>query len=248
MSVAHEVFWKLHGGLAKQGPGSEASTLRALALCGALPPALRMLELGCGTGRATLTLAHATGGTITAVDTFAPSLEVLRENARAAGLDARIEALAQSMGALDLGARTFDVVWCESAVYAIGFDAALAAWRPLLAPGGRLALSELAWLRDAAPERARKFWGEGYPAMRAHERNLSALEAHGYQVLGSFFLPDADWEDGYYAELSRRLAPLRAEYAQAEARAVLEAAAEEIAVFRRREGSFGYVFYVGMVS
>jgi SAM-dependent methyltransferase len=243
MSLAREVFWKLHGGLAKQGPGSEASTLRALALCGALPPAPRILELGCGTGRATHTLARATGGTVTAVDTFAPSLATLRANAREAGLGARIETLAQSMGELDLGAREFDLVWCESAVYTIGFDAALAAWRPLLAPGGRLALSELTWLSDRAPERVRKFWGEGYPAMRAHEANLRAIEAHAYQVLGSFTLPDADWEDGYYAELSRRIPALRGEYAHPEARTVLDAAAEEIAVFRERAGSFGYVFY-----
>jgi SAM-dependent methyltransferase len=244
MSLAREVFWKLHGGLAKQGPGSEASTLRALALCGALPPAPRVLELGCGTGRATFTLARATGGAITAVDTYAPSLAVLRENARAVGLDARIETVAQSMGGLALGARTFDLVWCESAVYTIGFDTALAAWSTLLAPGAKLALSELAWLREAAPERARKLWREGYPAMRTHGANLRALAAHGYEVLGSFTLPDADWEDGYYAELSRRLPALRAKCTQPESRAVLDATEEEIAVFREREGSFGYVFYV----
>jgi SAM-dependent methyltransferase len=248
MSLAHEVFWKLHGGLAKQGPGSEVSTLRALSLCAPLPPAPRILELGCGTGRATLTLARAAGGALIAVDTHAPSLGTLRENARAAGLGARIETLAQSMGALELGARSFDLVWCESAVYTIGFDAALRAWWPLLAPGARLAISELAWLRDAPPARARAFWRAGYPAMRSHEANLRALAAHGYTPLGSFTLPDADWEDGYYAELARRLPALRAEYAQPEARAVLDAAAEEIAVFREREDSFGYVFYSAAVA
>jgi hypothetical protein len=130
----------------------------------------------------------------------------------------------------------------------MGFDAALAAWRPLLVPGGRLAVSDLTWLSGTPPERARQFWGEGYPAMRAHGANLRALEAHAYQVSGSFTLPDADWEDGYYTELSRRIPALLAAHAQPEARAALETAEEEIAVFRERAGSFGYVFYVGRAA
>jgi len=243
VSLAHDVFWALHGGLAKQGPGSEASTLRALALCGPLPREPRILELGCGTGRASLTLARATGGVVTAVDTFAPSLATLRRRAAEAGLADRIETLQQSMAALDVRSRTFDLVWCESAVYTIGFDAALRVWRPLLAPGGALALSELAWLAPQPPERALRFWAEGYPGMRAHEANLHAIAEAGYALAGSFTLPDADWEDGYYGELARRLPALRAQHAEPEALRVLDSAAEEIAAFRERAGSFGYVFY-----
>jgi len=205
MSLAQDVFWKLHEGLPKQGPGSDASTLRALALAGELPSAPRILDLGCGTGRQSLTLARATGGHVTAVDVWAPSLAVLRERAARAGLGAQIETVQQSMGALDLRGRIFDLVWCESAVYTIGFDAALRAWRPLLVPGGALAVSELAWLRADPPERARRFWAGGYPAMRAHEANLRALADSGYLLADSFTLPDTDWEDGYYAELARRI-------------------------------------------
>jgi SAM-dependent methyltransferase len=244
MSSAGEAFWALHAELPKQGPGSEASTLRALAACGALPAAPRVLELGCGTGRASLTLARATGGHVTAVDTWAPSLAVLRARAAERGLAQRIEAMQQSMGALELGPRMFDLVWSESAVYTIGFDAALRAWRPLLAPGGALAISELAWLGPPAPERAHRFWRAAYPAMRGHEDNLRALSIAGYALAASFPLPDADWEEGYYAELSRRIPALRASCAEPEARAVLDAAEEEIAVFRERARSFGYVFYV----
>jgi hypothetical protein len=80
--------------------------------------------------------------------------------------------------------------------------------------------------------------------MRSHEDNLGALSMAGYALAASFPLPDADWEEGYYAELSRRIPALRAICAEPEARAMLDAAEEEIAVFRERAGSFGYVFYV----
>jgi SAM-dependent methyltransferase len=244
MGLARDVFWKLHSGLAKQGPGSDASTARALELVGALPREPRILDLGCGTGRQSLALARLTGGRVTAVDLAGPSLAILRERSAAAGLAQRIETVQQSMSELELGARRFDLVWCESAVYTIGFDVALRAWRPLLAPGGALALSELAWLAPRPPERALRFWAAAYPGMRAHEANLRALAAAGYALAGSFTLPDADWQDGYYAELARRIPALRAQHAEPEARAVLDGTEEEIAVFREREGSFGYVFYV----
>lgn len=244
MSAAREVFWKLHDGLPKQGPGSEASTVRALALAAPLPAAPRILDLGCGTGRQTLALARATGGQVTAIDVFAPSLAELRRRADAAGLGARIETLQQSMAALELPGRRFDLVWCESAIYTIGFDAGLCAFRPLVAPGGALLVSELTWLREDPPERARRFWDAAYPGMRAHAANARAIEDAGYALAGSFRLPDADWEEGYYGELERRLPALRAAHAEPEARAVLDATAEEIAVFRARAGSFDYVFYV----
>jgi SAM-dependent methyltransferase len=242
--AAREVFWQLHDGLPKQGPGSEASTARALALAAPLPAAPRILDLGCGTGRQTLALARLTGGHVTAVDVFAPSLAELRRRADAAGLGARVETVQQAMAALELPGRRFDLVWCESAIYTIGFDAGLRAFRALLAPGGALAVSELAWLRDDAPERARSFWSSAYAGMRTHVANSRAIEGAGYALAGSFPLPETDWEDGYYGELERRLAALRAAHAAPEARAVLDAAAEEIAVFRARAASFDYVFYV----
>ena len=56
-----EVFWKLHVGLAKQGPGSDESTRRALALVPELPLAPKILDLGCGPGRQSLVLVRETG-------------------------------------------------------------------------------------------------------------------------------------------------------------------------------------------
>ena len=56
------------------------------------------------------------------------------------------------MRQLDFEPASFDLIWCEGAAYIMGVEAALRAWRPLLKPGGRLALSEAAWLR---PEPAR---------------------------------------------------------------------------------------------
>ena len=61
-------FLTLFDGLTQQGPGSEASTKKALSLLPTLPPNPRILDVGCGPGRQTITLAKETGGKVVAVD------------------------------------------------------------------------------------------------------------------------------------------------------------------------------------
>jgi ubiquinone/menaquinone biosynthesis C-methylase UbiE len=73
-----------------------------------LPPAARVLELGCGTGRYTLPLL-AQGHSVTAVDVSANSLRVLRELAKQAGVSDRLVTLKMSF---------------ESPVFDAAFDAA----------------------------------------------------------------------------------------------------------------------------
>ena len=74
-----DVWWRIHERLPQQGPGSETSTLRALAGVESVPEQSRILDLGCGPGRQTRTIARATGGSVVAVDTLRPFLSQLRE-------------------------------------------------------------------------------------------------------------------------------------------------------------------------
>jgi hypothetical protein len=61
MSSELELLLDLHRGNPRQGPGSEAMTLRALALTGLdRDRPLRIADIGCGTGAQTLTLAAHT--------------------------------------------------------------------------------------------------------------------------------------------------------------------------------------------
>ncbi|HEX5064646.1 MAG TPA: class I SAM-dependent methyltransferase [Myxococcota bacterium] len=240
-----EVFESLHAGLPQQGPGSDASTLRALALVLDLPAAPDVLDVGCGPGRQTLALARATGGRITAVDLSAAFLDEVARRARAAGLEGRIATRRESLDALALPDAAFDLVWSEGALYTVGFEKALRALRRLLRPGGALAATELTWLVDDPPAAARAFWREAYPPMTTREGNHRALAAAGYAPLADFALPDADWWRGYYAELEPRIAALRARTAgDPAAAAALAAAQREIELRRAFPDAYGYVFYV----
>jgi SAM-dependent methyltransferase len=244
-----EVFEALHRGLPQQGPGSDASSLRALARVPDLPAAPDVLDVGCGPGRQTLLLARATGGLVTAVDVAPEFLAEVEQRARAAGLASRIVTRCESLAALRLPDASFDLVWSEGALYTVGFETALRALRRLLRPGGALAATELTWLRDDPPAAAHAFWREAYPPMTTCAGNRRALAAAGYAPLADFALPDADWWQGYYAELEPRIARLRAQVAgDPAACAVLDASQREIDLRRACPDAYGYVFYVARRS
>ncbi len=242
-----EVFWRLHEGLPQQGPGSDASTRRALDLARPIARAPRMLDLGCGPGRQTLVLAGDPGGHVLALDLVAPFLEQLDARAVEAGLADRITTREGSMAELDPASfpdGAFDLIWSEGAIYNVGFDAGLANWKRLLAPGGRIAVTEAAWLVDDPPEPVRAFWSREYPAMRSREANRRAIEEGGYRLLGDFVLPEQDWWEGYYGSIEARLDALRDECGDEAGRAMVDAYDQELEVVRTGLHAFGYVFFV----
>ncbi|MFW5734546.1 MAG: class I SAM-dependent methyltransferase [Oceanidesulfovibrio sp.] len=248
-----DLFLELHKGLPRQAPGSGASTRRALEQAGALPACPMILDLGCGPGAQSLDLARMTGGVVTCVDNLGPFLGELAMRAASSGLFERIEPVLGDMAALpdSVAPGAYDLVWSEGAIYNIGFDAGLGSWRRYLAPGGVLAVSELCWLGDeeSAPEAAREFWKEHYPAMRSAQANRLAMEAAGYDVLGSFTLPSEDWWESYYTPLLENLAAFEKKHAGEEiAQSVAAMERREIEIYREYGGWYGYVFFVGRSS
>ena len=241
-----EVFLDVQSGLPRQGPGSTESTLRALSLCGRLPDEPAVLDIGCGPGMQTMTLAKALHGRITAVDVNREYLDALAQRAAAAGVGERIEPLAADMTVLPFPPQSFDLIWAEGSAYIMGFAKALEDWRRFLKPGGGIAVSELVWLQPDPPAEAAAFFGEEYPAMTDEGANLATLRACGYEPMGHFTLPDAAWWEDYYTPLEAKLPALRARYAGDDAAlGIVETTAREIEIRRRYGDSYGYVFFVG---
>ncbi|WP_110207609.1 SAM-dependent methyltransferase [Nocardioides daejeonensis] len=240
MTDLAEVFWRAHAGLPREAPGSETTTELLLRLAGDLPEHPRVLDVGCGTGPATLVLAGVTAGRVTAVDLHEPFLEVLTTRAEATGLADRVTTLVAPMEALPFAPGSFDLIWAEGSAYVMGFDAALAAWRPLLAPGAVLVLTEAEWLTPDPAPGARDFWEPGYPAMRTTAGNVEAAQRAGWTVMATYVLPETDWE-AYYGPLAARIEALRADGVSDE---LLDQVGEEIEVRARYGADYGYTGYV----
>ncbi|MFF3323849.1 GNAT family N-acetyltransferase [Streptomyces sp. NPDC002889] len=239
-NALHDAFFALHHGLPRQGPGSDATSRRLLALAGPLPPRPRVLDLGCGPGRSALLLAAEAGAQVTAVDLHEPFLEELRQAAEARGLGDAIRTLHADMGDLPFPDSSFDLVWAESSAYSIGFDTALTSWRRLLAPGGALVLTECEWTAGQPSAEARAFWDQHY-ALRTTAENCAAALATGYTVFGAHRQPESDWQE-YYGPLRERASA--ADPASPGMEQALAATRAEIAMRQEHGDEYGYTGYV----
>ncbi len=237
-------IFELFRDMPRQGPGSDASTLRALEAV-SLPGSPRVLDVGCGSGAQTLALARHLRGSITAVDIYQPFLDKLQQRANESELQSTVTSACQSMSDLDFPESFFDLIWSEGAIYIIGFKEGLTRWRRSLKKGGYLVASEMTWLRDDPPAEAKDFWEEAYPAMGSISSNLAVAQKAGFSEVHHFVLPDSDWWDGFYNPLMERVSYFRkTRRDDAEAQAELDATEHEIRLFEKYAGYYNYVFYI----
>jgi ubiquinone/menaquinone biosynthesis C-methylase UbiE len=242
---AMKLFFEIHSGNFQEGPGDSNSTRKAFQLISGLPEDASVLDAGCGPGRQTIDLCRLTRGTVTAVDNHQPYLEALHERAKEAGLQERIQVLEADMAELPFEHGTFHLIWSEGAIYNIGFRNGLLLWRPLLKPGGWVAVTELTILREDPPEEPASFWKMEYPAVQTTEQNLGDLADAGYIPAGHFTLPESAWWH-YYHPIRRKLDRMEKRYTgNTEALKILAMERKEIDMYRRYSNYYGYVFYVG---
>lgn len=235
------LFFELHSGLEHEAPGSAADTLAALAASGLSGPA-HILDAGCGPGAAAVTLLQALPeARVTAIDLHAAFIEAARARAEAAGVGGRLTAVVADMAAPPVARGSFDAVWSEGAAYAIGLPAALAAWRPLLKPGGRIVVSELVWAGLDRPEAAVAYWAEGYPDMTDRAGTLGRIVGAGLTPLADLPVSEAGWA-AYYEPLETRGAVLAARHGADHP--VLAENAAEIAMWRAHGDAVEYRFFV----
>ena len=239
----------LHRPAERQGPGGEEETLQAMKLAGLdRSRHLKIADIGCGTGASALILARELDAQITAVDLAPEFLDTLRERAEQHGVADKITPLKGSMDALPFAAESLDVIWSEGAVYNLGFEAGVAAWRQFLKPDGVLVVSEITYLTDTRPAALEEFWQAEYPQITTAEANLKTLKQHGYHPEGHFILPPHCWLENYYHPMQTRFETFLAQHTYGrQARAVVAAEQREMALYEKYQAYYGYGFYVARV-
>ncbi|MDO9086820.1 MAG: methyltransferase domain-containing protein [Anaerolineaceae bacterium] len=240
-----ELFFEIHKDLPREGPGDSDSTRRAFRKLAALPDEPAILDVGCGPGAQTMDLAALTDGIIYAVDTHQPFLDHLQQKVIDQGQTRRIKVLNQSMKDLNFSPASFDLIWSEGAIYIMGFEAGLRAWKHLLKPNGYIAVTELSWLKPDAPQEIQAYWNKEYPAMKTLEENLNIIHDCGFYLIDYFVLPDTSWTEEYYQPMQKRVTILREQYQRdPEKLAQLDEALEEYELFKQYSVWYGYVFYI----
>jgi SAM-dependent methyltransferase len=232
-------------GLPRQGPGDTSSTLRALALVPDIGPRTRVLDLGCGTGMQTRVLAQHSPARFVAIDNHAPFVDELNRQARALGFADRLDARVGDMRRLEFPSGSFDLIWCEGAIYNVGFEAGLQAWRRLLAPGGHIAVTEVCWTRSDPPPDCAAFWEQEYPAIRDAAALLAIIAGCGYETVGHFALPPSSWWDDYYRPLQQHVTEFRERRRdQPDAQELADQFQREIDMWHACSDFYAYEFFV----
>lgn len=214
--------------LDRAGPGDAESLRWALGVAGTRADA-RILDAGCGTGADTgMLLAAAPQGRVMALDA-APDFVALVASKYPA-----VSARQGDMAAPPRG--PWDLIWSAGAVYNLGIGRALDAWRGVLAPGGRVAFSDLCWAGPARPQAVTDFFAAEGVAMRDAAALEAEVAAAGWRVLGARWIGRAGWAR-YYDPLEVALAGERDTDLVAAFRA-------EIALWKRWGESYDYRLFV----
>jgi len=226
-----KAFMALYSDLPRQGPGTVNSLLNVLDIADP-PPLGRVLDAACGSGADVETILRALPGVeVIGIDQQSGFIEAAK--ARGLGADFKVGDMLWPEG-------FFDLIWCAGAVYFIGLETALAAWRSHLHPGGKIAFSELVWLGEpSAPAKA--FWQEAYPQMDSIHGLTARIEASGFALLSVEPLGRAGWEP-YYDALRGNIAKLKGQSAVMDA--VIAETEAEIAIFDAHFGEFDYAVYL----
>lgn len=182
--------------LDRAGPGDVESLRWALSVAGTRADA-SVLDAGCGTGADTGDLLAAVPeGRVTAIDAAAPFVALVASKFPEATV------LEADMAAPPGG--PYDLIWSAGAVYNIGVAEALRAWRPLLAPGGRVAFSDLRWTSGTPAAGAMDFWASQGLTLTGPEALEAEIAAAGWRVIDARWVGRAGWA-AYYDPLELAL-------------------------------------------
>ena len=241
-----ELMADLFKNAARQGPGSEETTKRALDLTGLdKSQNLKIADVGCGTGAQTKFLAENTNGHITAIDIFPQFLDKLNEKIKNLTLQSRISTDIQSMDKLPFAEKQFDLIWSEGAIYIMGFEKGIKEWWRFLKPEGILAVSEICWFTDNRPKELNDYWQQAYPEIDTAANKIKILEDNGYSPMAYFRLAEYCWTEQYYNPLKKVIPGFLARHNNSkEAIELVENERAEIRLYEKYKTYYGYGFYI----
>lgn len=151
----------------------------------------RILDIGCGSGVPTLELARLSRGEAIGIDIDQPALDKFAAKIAESGLSDRVKALNCSLINMDFPEETFDIIWSEGSIYAIGFEKGLREWKRFLKPGGFMVI------HDEQGNASKK---------------LEQISKCGYELLGSFLLSKETWWIEYFAPLEKLITKAQTKY------------------------------------
>lgn len=179
----------------------------------ALGPGTKVADIGCGVGGPMITIAKATGASITGINLNAHQIERGRKAVRRAGLDETCSFLLANFMDVPLEEGCFDAAYSLEAIcHAPRRDLCFKEFHRLLRPGGELALNDwcLTESFDASSPvhrdiRDRLEVANATPNLLTTSQQLDAARAAGFEILSTKdFSLECDADTPWYRSLQGR--------------------------------------------
>jgi SAM-dependent methyltransferase len=230
----------------RQGCGSPEVTLKALSFIDNLSSCSHIVDIGCGTGGQTMVLANQFKEKITGIDLFPTFIDLFNQNAEKLNLSNRVQGVVGSMDNLKFKNEELDIIWCEGAIYNIGYERGLCEWRKFLKDGGHIVVSEATWFTDERPAEIEEFWMDAYPGIDTVSNKIAQMQKAGYTPIASFVLPDNCWTEHFYdPQVQPRLDFLKKHAGNKHAEGFIANQRHEEQLYRKYNKYYGYAFYIG---
>lgn len=230
----------------RQGPGSPEITIKALSFIDNLSDKSKIIDIGCGTGGQTVTLASNTPGYITGIDLFSKFIDIFNRNTERSNLQNRVKGIVGSMDSLPFHSEELDLIWSEGAIYNIGFQRGLSEWRKFLKTGGYIAVSEASWFTEVRPKEINDFWNKEYPEIDTIPKKIKQLQEAGYIPIASFIIPNNCWTKHFYEpQISVQEMFLKKHKGNKIAEELIANQRHEAELYKKYNEYYGYAFFIG---
>lgn len=184
----------------------------------------RILDVGCGSGLPTIELARLSRGTVLGIDIDRPALDQFTRRIYEMGLTGSVQAINCSMVDMVFPAGSYDIIWAEGAIYAVGFEKGLKEWRRFLKPDGFLVVHD---------------------EQGNVNQKLEQISDCGYEIIGYFILSQEVWRSEYFAPLEKLVGEMQKIYpANPEIAEEIRQAKGELDWFRNNPEQSSSVYFV----
>ena len=184
----------------------------------------KILDIGCGSGIPTLELARLSHGEILGIDIDQPALDKFARKIIEEGLTDQVKTKKCSLSDMDFADESFDTIWSEGSIYAIGFERGLREWRRFLKPGGFMVVHD---------------------EQGNVKEKLEQISNCGYELLGYFILSKETWWTEYFAPLEKLIVESRTRYSDnSKILEELQHAQGELNMFKKNPARNSSAFFV----
>ncbi len=182
-----------------------------------------ILDIGCGSGIATIELAKLSDGEIIGIDINQDALDKFKLKVENEGLSSCIKIFNRSLYNTEFPVESFDFIWDEGVLHLLNSKKSLTECNRVLKINGFLIVGEaIKWIKN----------------------NLEIFSKCGFNLVKKFLLPEECWLREYYMPMQKKIKELRLKFKKSTELEKLKPYENEINMVKKNPKDYDCAFYI----